>query len=125
MLLMTICLTMGCRSLSAQQDEGQTLEAKIEVETEAEGMTRFLAVIINNGAKREGLRYELKTTKQGPSGRSSNQQAGQVKGKARSREILSSTQINLSPADSCVVTLHIIQGDEVLATDSWEQIPNP
>ena len=74
----------------------------------------------NDSEQDATFRYELVTTKQGPSGSSSSTQAGSFAAPAREEVSLSNTSINISTEDTYVIELKIFQGDTVYLDDKIE-----
>ena len=74
----------------------------------------------NDSEQDATFRYELITTKQGPSGSSSSTQAGSFAAPAQDEVSLSNVSINVTPADLYVIELKIFQADSVYLRDKIE-----
>lgn len=68
------------------------------------------------------LRYEIATEKTGQSGRSQTRQSGQVNVTPHHPTTLATLTLGLAPEDSCVVSVQVFAGTELLAK---EQIKLP
>ena len=87
-----------------QQDDMLTIQGKFANDTEQDAT----------------FRYELITTKQGKSGRSSSTQAGSFAAPAQEEVSLSNTSINVTKEDTYVIELKIFQGNTVYLHDKTE-----
>ena len=74
----------------------------------------------NDSQQDATFRYQLLTTKQGPSGSSTSTQAGSFTAPAGQEVSLSNTSINVTPADLYVIELKIFQADSVYLHDKIE-----
>lgn len=69
------------------------------------------------------LRYEMSTSKEGPSGRSSTRQGGHLALQGDSERSLATVQIELGAHDHCEVVLRVLDGD-VPVGDLSLQLPD-
>ena len=69
------------------------------------------------------LRYEMSTSKEGPSGRSTTRQGGRLASPGDSARALASVQIDLGARDHCEVFVRVLEGD-VPVGDLSLQLPD-
>ena len=74
----------------------------------------------NDSPQEATFRYELITTKQGKSGRSSSTQAGSFQAPAQEEVSLSNASLNVAPQDTYVIELKIFQDNTVYLHDKVE-----
>ena len=85
-----------------------------------EAMLTIRGKFANHSAQSASFRYELVTTKQGPSGRSSSTQAGSFTAPPQQEVSLSNTTVNVAQEDTYVIELKVFRDGTVYLHDKIE-----
>ena len=114
MVMLTMILFVASGILS----QSQTLcRAWVEIDKDGSATT-ITGRFYNNTVQDLTLTYRLEAEKTGPSGRSSTKQSGSFVAEGQKEVSLSKVVLNIQPNDSCKVTLHIVDGETIVASDS-------
>ena len=118
---MNILLVLATLSLLTTAQAPSTTEHRAWIAThQREEMLTIQGKFANHSAQSISLRYELVTTKQGPSGRSSSTQAGSFTAPPQQEVSLSNVTVNVTQKDTYVIELKVFRDGTVYLHDKIE-----